>query len=893
MSGFIRLRSITGKLLVAILAVFLLAMAYQYAAFLESYRSRQRLTLALQASVTHAAAAAADDTLKDTIVELTSAWASEDNRTPKHRKSVLKALLAVHPDWINAGLIDTREKPVSSTTANSGKPIDQHLAGPELATEPTVSPVVTEGNTRIFVVSAPVSAPGKDAVVAYAVVSSEAVLTAIKNTVGRNSVVRVVDANGDAVCEIGPKSPGRPVAAASALVSTPEESEMTVRLRSADWRVVAHDYGNAIGESNQEWLPRAIITSLAAAMLALMMGKHIANPIRKLSRAAAAVAVGDLRRRVVINTGDELQSLAQSFNTMAENLEQHERDLRTKTRVQQTLFELAGTITSSLDVTRVAKSITDALSQHFHATEVVVFGRNDLTDKLEPVPVEAGTEVHASTSLTRLAEHAFTSPSALSIPSTIAYPGGVQESTAVALPLVVGNARVGVLAATLTPGEAWDTELKNRLELLETFASLAGIALHNAYIHGRTEDFMKMLNSHRRVTEAISSSLDLKQVLHALVKTTCEVMHAKACAILLSDQNGQLAVAEAFNLSKDFRDKLNITPGEPWTGVAFSEKRTIVREDICSDADLRLREEVEMEGLRGFMCSPLLAANDAIGTINVWMAEPYTGRGLEVHLLASIASHAAAVIANAKLFGREYQIAETLQDTLKGDVPARIGRLTFGHKYIPALDEASVGGDLYDVVTLANGKVALVVADVAGKGIRAAVHTAMVRYMLRGFLYQWPDSPASALDLLNKAAINYSDGHVLVTVFCAVIDPETGWMTYANGGHPPGIVIAREGKQLIHLYRTGMPIGATEECCYQDRKIRLEPGSSLLLYTDGVIEAKRQGSMLGIEGLEDILFDNAGLGPIEMAETVCRETSDYAQCDLKDDIALIAAGFEK
>jgi serine phosphatase RsbU (regulator of sigma subunit) len=88
-----------------------------------------------------------------------------------------------------------------------------------------------------------------------------------------------------------------------------------------------------------------------------------------------------------------------------------------------------------------------------------------------------------------------------------------------------------------------------------------------------------------------------------------------------------------------------------------------------------------------------------------------------------------------------------------------------------------------------------------------------------------------------------------------------------------------------------MPVGACEDCAYEDRKIRLEQGSSLLLYTDGVIEAGRQGELLAIEGLESILFENSGLGPMEMVETVCRETIEYAECDLKDDIALVAAGF--
>jgi serine phosphatase RsbU (regulator of sigma subunit) len=250
------------------------------------------------------------------------------------------------------------------------------------------------------------------------------------------------------------------------------------------------------------------------------------------------------------------------------------------------------------------------------------------------------------------------------------------------------------------------------------------------------------------------------------------------------------------------------------------------------------------------------------------------------------------VIANAKLFGREYQIAETLQSTLIGVVPERLGRLVFGHKYLPALDEARVGGDLFDVVTLPNGKVALVVADVSGKGIQAAVHTAMIRYMARAFLFQWPDSPAATLDLLNRAIFSYFGSKAIVTVFCAIIDPNTGWMAYANAGHPPAIALTRGGKQQVLFYRTGIPIGYSEDSEYDERELMLTPGDLLILYTDGIIEARHDRCVLTIEGLQDIVFKYAHLGPREMVEMVCEEAIQFANHDLRDDIAIIAAALE-
>jgi serine phosphatase RsbU (regulator of sigma subunit) len=308
--------------------------------------------------------------------------------------------------------------------------------------------------------------------------------------------------------------------------------------------------------------------------------------------------------------------------------------------------------------------------------------------------------------------------------------------------------------------------------------------------------------------------------------------------------------------------------------------------------DLRLAGPLAKEGLHGYMCAPLVLGDEAIGTINVWMDRPHKARPMEIHLLTSIASHAAAVIANAKLFGREYQIAETLQTTLMGSVPERFGRLVFGHKYLPALDEARVGGDLYDVFALPNGKVGLMVADVSGKGIEAAVHTAAIRYMGRAFAFQFPDSPAAAVAALNRALLAHSGPKALATMFYAVVDPRTGRMTYANAGHPPAIALTRSGRQQMLFYRTGMPIGYSDESDYGDRSIDLVSGDVLLLYTDGIIEARSDGRVLAIEGLQDIVFNHGKLGPMEMVEMICEDTHLFANGEMRDDVAIIAASIE-
>jgi serine phosphatase RsbU (regulator of sigma subunit) len=164
--------------------------------------------------------------------------------------------------------------------------------------------------------------------------------------------------------------------------------------------------------------------------------------------------------------------------------------------------------------------------------------------------------------------------------------------------------------------------------------------------------------------------------------------------------------------------------------------------------------------------------------------------------------------------------------------------------------------------------------------------------MTRAFIFQWPDSPAAALDMLNRSVFSHFGAKTIVTVFCAVIDPESGWMTYANAGHPPAIALTQRGRQQMLFYRTGLPIGYSPDSDYEEREVMLETGDLLLLYTDGIIEARRDKTVLSIEGLQDIVFRHANLGPRELVDMVCEETGNFADNRLRDDIAVIAAALE-
>jgi serine phosphatase RsbU (regulator of sigma subunit) len=293
------------------------------------------------------------------------------------------------------------------------------------------------------------------------------------------------------------------------------------------------------------------------------------------------------------------------------------------------------------------------------------------------------------------------------------------------------------------------------------------------------------------------------------------------------------------------------------------------------------------------MSTPLIAEGDAIGAITVFTTEQRRFTPREIDLLESISHHAAFIVRNASLYTKECSIAESLQRSLMSDTPEECHGLSFAGRYIPVADEARVGGDFYEVTPLPNGKVGVVIADVSGKGLTAAMHLAASKFTMKAYMFAHPEDPASVLAELNDAINYYFDLSFFVTMFYCVIDTEAETLTYANAGHLPALLISGKGRLHAELGSTGTPVGAGQPCRYENGTADFGPGDKLLLYTDGVTDATKRGESLDIEGLHRLVFESEASSAPGLVDYICKHLEHEGESARKDDIALLAVSFDR
>lgn len=239
---------------------------------------------------------------------------------------------------------------------------------------------------------------------------------------------------------------------------------------------------------------------------------------------------------------------------------------------------------------------------------------------------------------------------------------------------------------------------------------------------------------------------------------------------------------------------------------------------------------------------------------------------------------------------RARQLARTLQDSLLPAGLPRIPSLDAGGAYRPAGHGDEVGGDFYDLFEIAPGRWGLVLGDVSGKGAEAAVVTGLARHTVRAVAGESPRA-ADVLHRLNDAVLRYGSERFCTAVYAVIEERPDGApprVTIATGGHPPPLRVARDGA-VTALGTFGDLLGLLDEVRAADESVELEPGDALLFYTDGVTEARGDGTdFFEEERLAELLARSRGLGAQDIADRIAEAVVAFQDGLPRDDIAVVA-----
>jgi phosphoserine phosphatase RsbU/P len=235
---------------------------------------------------------------------------------------------------------------------------------------------------------------------------------------------------------------------------------------------------------------------------------------------------------------------------------------------------------------------------------------------------------------------------------------------------------------------------------------------------------------------------------------------------------------------------------------------------------------------------------------------------------------------------RELQVAANIQFSILPDVLPTPPHFDFGAKIDPA---RRVGGDFYDVFRLGENKVAVVIGDVADKGVPSAIFMARAHALIAAEADTIKD-PSGVLRKVNAHITHLEKATQFVTVLYGVLDIETREFHYARAGHEPPLLLLPNGEVERLEHNVGMALGLWEEIMLDEQTITLPPGSLLFLYTDGMTDCRSpQGEQFGLERIRLTLADSQGLNGQEVCDKMLQTLKDYQQGSMQDDDVTLVA----
>lgn len=338
----------------------------------------------------------------------------------------------------------------------------------------------------------------------------------------------------------------------------------------------------------------------------------------------------------------------------------------------------------------------------------------------------------------------------------------------------------------------------------------------------------------------------MESLLDELLVRIRELLRADTAAILLLDESSnELVATAAKGIEEEVEQGVRLPLGAGFAGTIAATGKPVALENV--DRHSVLNPLLLRRGIRSMLGVPMLADGKTVGVLHVGTLRPRIFESADVDLLRLVADRVALAV-QAHRQHDQGLIAQTLQRSLLPDRFPDVKGIEIAGLYRPAAG-GMVGGDWYDVFSLGEDGLFVVIGDVAGRGLASAIAMSRLRNAVRAFAFADRD-PAKALRHVNEFLIQF-DPRVMATMIIGALLPD-GMLRFASAGHLPPVVVDAQSCAVLVEHPPDPPLGAVEGYDYQEHRIILEPGSTLVAYTDGLVERRGQSLTLGLETLRSV-----------------------------------------
>ncbi len=422
------------------------------------------------------------------------------------------------------------------------------------------------------------------------------------------------------------------------------------------------------------------------------------------------------------------------------------------------------------------------------------------------------------------------------------------------------------------------------------------------------------------VAIAVAQSIELDVVLRTALDKVMEAFKVSSGGIYLVDFKTDRLVLKTFRgLTPGFvTEKSNIPPGSGCAGWAVDHNEVFSafgRPEagfICEDAE-------RLMGIDCLVASPIATKRRVHGVIELFAP---TSRRLsedEAGLINIISDQIGIAVENARLYEesrenvlkltelqeqletankrlrahltQEAHIAEILQKSLLPRHLPELAGAEIAARLVSATAAADVGGDFYDFIDFNDGRLAIIVGDVSGSGIEASTLTGTTKNTLRAFAFEDKDL-ASVISRTNQVIHSQTDPSKFVALFMGFLERGTGRLDYCTAGQP-NPVIARADGTLVELESGSTALGVDKDARYRSFTFDMTELDTLLVFTDGLIEARRQNEFFGEESIKRKLLEKFNSPAQEIVDSILSAAREFSGDKLRDDVALVALRLRK